>query len=316
MAEVVNWTWKMVGDQVDRIGQGIKDLCSPTGYYSKRKNTLSIYPIPNGGIPVGVAIIGNWFLKHFSPLETPTLSIVENPKDADIFIDDIIDSGKTKQHYLRKYGTYLPFFALVDKTGGNNAWVVFPWERMAKEDGPQDNIRRIIQFIGDDPQRAGLLETPDRVVRSYSEIFAGYNQDPATVIKTFDEPASDEMVIARGLEFYSVCEHHMQPFFGSADIAYIPKDGKVIGVSKLARILDIFSRRLQIQERLTKQITTALDDHLQPMGSACRISAKHFCMMCRGVNKQHSQMITSSLTGVFREKPEARAEFLSLIRGD
>lgn len=178
----------------------------------------------------------------------------------------------------------------------------------------ENQVRQLLQFIGDDPGREGLLETPARVVRSYGEIFAGYKADPASVFKVFEDGACDEMVLVRNAEFYSCCEHHMQPFFGKAHIAYIP-DGKVIGVSKLVRLLEVFARRLQIQERICQQVTAALDEHLKPLGSACILEAKHFCMTCRGVNKQHSEMVTSSLTGVFRSKLEARQELLTLIRG-
>ena len=191
--------------------------------------------------------------------------------------------------------------------------MAFPWERMGKREGPEDNIRRLLQYIGEDVEREGLQETPSRVVKSFEEIYAGYNQNPEDVIKTFAEGACDEMVIAKDIEFFSNCEHHMLPFFGRAHIAYIPNK-RVIGVSKMARLLDIFARRLQIQERLTQQVTDAMDEHLNPLGSACVLVASHQCMTCRGVEKQHSKMITSSLTGVFRKKPEVRQEFMQFIK--
>ena len=175
-------------------------------------------------------------------------------------------------------------------------------------------VRSLLAYLGDDPDREGLQDTPDRVVRSYAELFSGYGVNPADVFKVFEDGACDEMVVLRNCEFWSCCEHHMQPFFGKAHIAYVPK-GKVAGISKLARVLDIYARRLQIQERLTCQVTRALDENLKPLGSACVIEATHFCMVCRGVQKQHSTLITSSLTGVFRDRPEVRAEFLNLVRG-
>lgn len=173
-------------------------------------------------------------------------------------------------------------------------------------------IETLLRFIGDDPTREGLKETPLRVMKSYQELFSGYAQDPAAVLKVFEDGACDEMVVLRNMEFFSTCEHHMLPFFGKAHVAYIP-NGRVIGISKLARILEIYSRRLQVQERLTEQITKALDEHLKPKGSACVLEARHFCMICRGVQKQNSEMVTSSLTGVFR-KPEVRAEFFHLVK--
>lgn len=172
-------------------------------------------------------------------------------------------------------------------------------------------IRTVLQFIGEDPTREGLQETPSRVLKSYREIFGGYGVDPASVFKVFEDGACDEMVVLKDIEFWSTCEHHIQPFYGKAHIAYIP-NGKVIGVSKLARLLDVFSRRLQIQERICQQVTEALMEHLQPKGAACVLEARHLCMTCRGVGKQNSVMVTSSLKGEFL-LPEVRQEFLSFI---
>lgn len=173
----------------------------------------------------------------------------------------------------------------------------------------RDCVRALLSFIGEDVNREGLKDTPGRVVTAYSELFSGYKIDPASVFKVFEDGACDQMVILRNVEFYSTCEHHMLPFTGKAHIAYLPK-GKVVGISKLARLLEVFARRLQIQERIGQQMTEALDKYLQPLGSACVIEAVHSCMTCRGVNKQHSEMVTSSLTGEFL-KAEVRSEFLT-----
>jgi GTP cyclohydrolase I len=175
----------------------------------------------------------------------------------------------------------------------------------------EEVVKDLIRLIGDDPTRPGLLETPSRVYRSWGELFAGYRFDPKYVFKCFEEPA-DEMVVIKDVEFYSTCEHHMLPFFGKAHIAYIP-NGRVIGASKLPRLLDGFSRRLQIQERICTQVTAAMDKYLEPLGSACRIEARHLCMCARGVRKQHSAMVTTSLTGVFKDDPKARAEWLATV---
>lgn len=173
-------------------------------------------------------------------------------------------------------------------------------------------IEHIIKAIGDDPVREGLLETPRRVVASWGQLYSGYKQNPEDVFKVFADGACDEMVLLRNIEFFSTCEHHMLPFIGVAHIAYVP-NGKVIGVSKLARLLDVFARRLQIQERIGLQVTGALDMHLQPKGAACILRARHLCMACRGVNKQNADMVTSSITGILKTSPAARAELLSLI---
>jgi len=172
------------------------------------------------------------------------------------------------------------------------------------------SLTNVISYIGEDPTRDGLLETPKRVLASYDELFSGYKQNPADHMKTFKDNC-DEMVVLKDVEFFSTCEHHMLPFFGVAHIAYIPK-GNVIGISKLARILEVFSRRMQIQERICQQVTQCLNDYLDPRGSACILEAKHFCMTCRGVSKQSSTMLTSSLTGAFK-LPEVRQELLALI---
>lgn len=174
-------------------------------------------------------------------------------------------------------------------------------------------IRNILVCIGEDATREGLIDTPSRVAKSYKELFSGYHQDPSLLMKVFDDGACDEMVVVRDLEFWSFCEHHMLPFFGKAHIGYLP-NGRIIGVSKLGRLLDVFSKRLQVQERLTTDITSSLDMHLKPRGSACVVEAKHLCMVCRGVRKQSATMITSSLTGAFKSDQATRSEFFNLIR--
>ena len=273
----------------------------------KKHTPITAYPIPTGGIFAAQAVVAAAAACRI------TVRLTENPYDADIYIDDLVDSGDTRNQIFKQYGRK-PFYAFYFKKEENiKQWIRFPWERESDEFGPETNIRRIIEYIGDDSSREGLIETPRRVAKSYQHLFSGYNQDPEHLFKIFEDGACDEMVVLRGIEFWSFCEHHMLPFFGRAHIAYIP-NGKVIGVSKLARILECFSRRLQIQERLTEQITDALDKHLQPKGSACVLEAKHLCMVMRGVQKQQADMITSSLTGAFRENSNVRSEFFSLIK--
>ena len=263
------------------------------------KKGKCIYGVPRGGMIVA------GFLKHAKN--------VPIPEQADIILDDIIDSGRTRDQYKTLFPNK-PFVALIDKTGvqANVGWVVFPWEK-DEVASAEDIIIRQLQYIGEDPTREGLLETPARVIRSWDELYAGYKQDPTTILKSFTDGACDEMVLLKDIEFYSTCEHHMLPFFGKAHIAYIP-DGRVVGISKLARLLEVFARRLQIQERLGQQVTSALNQQLKPKGTACILEAQHFCMTSRGVQKQDSIMVTSSLTGVFRDKPEARAELMMLLK--
>ena len=175
-------------------------------------------------------------------------------------------------------------------------------------------VRRQLELIGESPEREGLLKTPGRVARSMAFLTQGYAQDARTVIgdAMFAEEQSN-MILVRDIELYSMCEHHMLPFFGKAHIAYIP-DGKIVGLSKLARVVDIFSRRLQVQERLTVEIAQALTDVLKPRGVGVVIEAAHLCMMMRGVQKQNSTTVTSAVLGSFRDDPKTRDEFLRLIQ--
>ena len=173
-------------------------------------------------------------------------------------------------------------------------------------------IKQILFEIGEDPSREGLQDTPKRVVKSWKELYAGYNQKPEDFLTVFESDGYDQIVLLDNIELYSVCEHHMLPFHGVAHVAYIP-DGKIVGISKLARIVDMYSKRLQNQERITQQVTEALMIHLKPKGAACIIEAKHMCMCARGVGKQNSVMKTSSMKGAFFDNPEARAELMGLI---
>jgi GTP cyclohydrolase I len=174
----------------------------------------------------------------------------------------------------------------------------------------------ILEAIGEDVNREGLLRTPERVARSYEELLSGYRMDPRALINeaVFDV-AYDEMVIVRDIEFYSMCEHHMLPFMGRAHVAYVPSD-KVIGLSKIPRIVDLFSKRLQVQERMTTQVAEYIDYVLQPQGVAVVVEGLHMCMMLRGVKKHDARMTTSSMLGVFRDEITTRMEFLdSISRG-
>ena len=178
----------------------------------------------------------------------------------------------------------------------------------------ENAVRDILEAIGEDPQREGLLETPARVARMYAEIVAGQDAHPTRHLKLFDENKNDEMVVVRDIPLYSMCEHHLIPFMGKAHIAYIPQDGKVIGLSKLARIVDCFARRPQLQERLTAQVADFLDEHLHPLGVAVVIEAQHLCMTMRGARAAGSQTRTSALRGVMRSDARTRAEALAMLK--
>ena len=174
-------------------------------------------------------------------------------------------------------------------------------------------VREMLVRLGEDPEREGLLRTPERVHHAFEFLTKGYQQDPDTMLKNALFTVSyDEMVIVKDVEVFSLCEHHMLPFFGKVHVAYIP-NGKVIGLSKIPRLIEIFSRRLQIQERLTTQIAETIQKAIQPQGVGVVIEARHLCMMMRGVEKQHCAAVTSSMLGCFRDEQETRTEFLSLI---
>lgn len=178
----------------------------------------------------------------------------------------------------------------------------------------EEAVRTLILWAGDDPDREGLLKTPERVVRSYGEFFAGYDQDPEEVLQTtFSEVEGyDEMVLVRDIPFMSHCEHHMVPFIGKAHVAYLP-DTRVVGISKLARVVEIYARRLQIQEKLTVQVADTINRVLQPKGVAVVFDAQHQCMTMRGVHKPGAGTVTSRMLGAFRHKEATRKEFLALI---
>lgn len=175
-------------------------------------------------------------------------------------------------------------------------------------------IAELIKSLGEDLTREGLKDTPKRASEAWNHLFSGYGKKPEDVLTVFDNEGYDEMILVKDIEFYSTCEHHVQAFFGKAHVAYIPKD-KIIGLSKIPRLVEIFARRLQNQERLTTQIAEALEGLLAPKGVAVVLEAKHFCMMARGVEKQMSEVITSTLKGLFKERPATREEFLRLIKG-
>jgi len=259
-----------------------------------------IYGVPSGGL-MACALLKK-------------ATVVTDPSLATLILDDVIDSGKTKEFYYNNFRN-VPFYALCNKKVDKElGWIVFPWEHVHPKAfmDIEDNITRLLQYIEDDPTREGLIDTPKRVIKSYSELFAGYSQNVEAIFTVFESDGYDQIVLLKSVELYSMCEHHMLPFFGKAHIAYIP-DKKIVGISKLARLLEIYARRLQIQERIGDQVTAAIMKYLEPKGAACIIEAKHTCMCMRGVNKQNSIMTTSSLTGIFLTDNGAKNELIQLI---
>lgn len=271
----------------------------------KKRGGLNVYGVPGGGVPVAYLLASLY-----------NLGVTDDLAKAAIIVDDIVCSGKTKarviQEALRNENAD-PFYfdALLPEPEVGN-WYVFPWEA-SPTDSAEDVPLRMLQYIGEDPRRDGLIDTPKRIVKSWDFLFKGYHVEVSSLFTTFENDGDyDQMVILKDIEFYSMCEHHALPFFGKVHIAYLPGE-KIVGVSKLARVVEAYSRRLQVQERLTEQIASALETHLKPKGVAVYIEAQHLCMVARGVQKQNSVMVTSSLKGHFRQD-ESRMEFLLLSR--
>lgn len=173
-------------------------------------------------------------------------------------------------------------------------------------------VSNLIKALGEHVGREGLIKTPHRVSRAFEKVFSGYSKNPSEILTTFGAKGYDEMIVVKNIEFYSTCEHHLLPFFGKAHIGYIPKD-RIIGLSKIPRLVEIFSRRMQNQERLTVEIAKALHGLLKPKGVGVVLEAKHLCMMARGVEKQGSEVVTSAMLGLFKREMNTRAEFLKLI---
>lgn len=284
----------------------VRLLANKTALQIVRKfatNRVSVYAIPRGGVPAAYAV-GNFI----------SVNLVETPELADCYIDDIIDSGDTADKWQQRRN--IPFFSLIDKRDSEyrGQYVVFPWEE--NEEGSfGDNVTRLLQYVGEDPKRGGLLETPNRVAKAWKDWTSGYGQDIASILKVFEDGGEgyDQMVTVKDIPIYSHCEHHLAAIFGTATISYIP-NGKIVGLSKLSRVADVFARRLQVQERLTNQIANALWEHLQPKGVGVVIKARHMCMESRGVCQQGHHTITTALRGAMLDEPATRAEFLNLAR--
>lgn len=271
-----NITWQQV---YYRLNEVTKNLNKDTKYY---------------GVPRGGQIVAGM-----------TGNAVDKIEDADVIIDDLIDSGATLERYK---DSGKPFLALIDKRIElEGEWLVFPWEN--EEGNVEDNVRRLLQYFGEDVNREGLQETPKRFVKFFKEFLS----PPEWNCTTFEGEGYDEMIVQTNIPFHSLCEHHIAPFFGTGTIAYIPNK-RIVGLSKLARTLETYSRRLQNQERITIQVAEFLWKELEPKGVAVQITAKHMCMEMRGVKKHDTHTTTTKLLGVFKEDSSARNEFLNCIK--
>lgn len=281
-----------------------------------RRNPFAtaVYGVPRGGVAVA-ALTG---LPIYTPpwaSVTPDRLAAEAP-DGLLVVDDLVDSGRTAEPYVsaglrfdamfRKPTSPPEYAPLAEPAEG---WITFPWEN---ETGPEDAVVRLLQWIGEDPSREGLVDTPRRVVKAFHEMTAGLRQDPYSVLGTVFNESSDEMVVVRGIRFSSMCEHHLLPFTGTAAVGYVPRE-RVIGLSKIPRLVEVFAKRPQVQERMTNQIAETLIAALDPKGVGVVVKAHHSCMGCRGVRQPDAEMITSSMLGCMRHDPAARQELLRLM---
>lgn len=280
----------------------------------RNPQAVAVYGVPRGGIPVA-AYTG---LPLIAPAEGAiTLDVLANyDRDTLLIVDDLADSGATLAPFvaegyrvdtlLRKPHTPANIAPNADEVSG---WVHFPWEQ---ERGPEDAVVRLLEWIGENPSREGLLDTPKRVVKAFREMTAGIHVEPRSVLGTVFNETSDQMVVVRGIRFSSMCEHHLLPFTGTAAVGYVP-DGRVIGLSKIPRLVEVFAKRPQVQERMTNQIAQALMDHLTPKGVGVVVKAHHSCMGCRGVRQPDAEMITSCVLGCMKDEPASRAELMEFI---
>jgi len=292
-----------------------KDVdCLVTQIKESKIAFTGIYGIPKGGVPLAIALSNK--------LDIPLVNCLNGLQPLVLVVDDLIDTGRTLYEYVNGgFHTAVlhrkPHSPIYDKNFCaeliSNEWVDYFWEDNSGNANAQEIPTRLLEYIGEDPTREGLVETPKRFIKAWDKLTEGYSQKVEDIIKVFDGNGYNQIVLLKDIELYSMCEHHLLPFWGKAHVAYIPGK-KVLGISKLARLIELYSRRLQIQERLGDQVVKALMDHVQPKGAACIIEAAHLCMRMRGVQKQNSVMVTSSLDGVFMKDIKAREELMRLIR--
>tara|TARA_Y100000401_G_scaffold23676_2_gene16234 strand:+ start:7162 stop:8034 length:873 start_codon:yes stop_codon:yes gene_type:complete len=279
-------SWSMIYNAIDDLLNSLED--------KKHK----VYGIPRGG-QVVAGMLGFCNEK---------IELVDDPEKADIIVDDLIDSGTTYEKWKKKYPNK-DYRFLFDKRNKKymNTWLVYPWEETGTKD-VEENVIRLLEYFGQDANREGLKETPKRYIKFWNEFLS----PPEWNCTTFSAEGYDQMIVQSNIPFYSVCEHHLAPFFGEGHIAYIPNK-KIVGLSKLARTLETYSRRLQNQERITNDVADYLMEKLDAKGVGCVLKAKHMCMEMRGVKKHDTYTTTSALRGIFNEQ-DVKEEFFKLIK--
>lgn len=288
----------MIQISYDKLAADTKKLAA--NLVDIAKDYDSIYGVPRGGVPIAI------MLGH-----EMGLPLVDTVGDKTLVVDDLVDSGKTMEQY--KDHTFVALYAkahspeaLVVEVFNSDDWLEFPYE--ATNEDAEENFRRILEFLGEDPTREGLVETPKR----YLKFMRQFLEKEDFNFTVFDGEGYDEMIIQKDIPFFSLCEHHIAPFFGTATVAYIP-DQKIVGLSKLARTVQHYAKNLQNQERITSQVAERLQKELNPLGVAVTLKARHFCMEMRGVKTHDVHTVTTKLIGAFKDKPDTKAEFLSNV---
>lgn len=275
-----------------------------------------VYGIPRGGLPVAGFTGLTMICPPCHETLTPDYLASMYGTEELLVVDDLADSGKTLAPFVaagfrtdalfRKPHTPPHIAPNAEEVTG---WVKFPWENEA---GPEDAVVRLLEWVGEDPNREGLADTPARVVKAFREMTSGLSVCPSSVLGTVFNETSDNMVVVKGIRFSSLCEHHLLPFIGTAAVGYVP-DGRVIGLSKIPRLVEVFARRPQVQERMTNQIAQALMTHLAPRGVGVVVRAHHSCMGCRGVRQPDAEMVTSCILGCMKKDAAARSELLRFV---
>ncbi len=272
-------------------------------------NWHGVYGIPTGGCFVAIELS-----------KVLGIPLLDKPDHNTLIVDDLVDSGATMERYREAYcratlyrkphTPRLEGMSLVHSIREIDGWIKFPWEA---EHGPEDAVVRLLEWIGENPKRDGLLDTPKRVLKAMREMTEGLREEPELILERRFDLDHDEMVILKDIAFTSICEHHLLPFSGTAAVAYVPNGGKVVGLSKLARLVLCYAKRPQVQERMAGQIADDLVKYLEPVGAACVLKAEHSCMACRGVKLSGASFVTSALRGVLKTDVAARAELMALI---
>ncbi len=295
MSEQIVITW-------DRFHSDCRQLADR---YRRLAKVTKVYGVPTGGCFVAQQLIAR----------DDCFRMVGSAMEADLIVDDLVDSGRTMDQYkgaFVKAAVYRkPWSPQVDATVATiDGWIKLPWET---DHGPEDAVVRLLQYIGEDPRRDGLKDTPKRVLKAMREMTEGLREDPAQILERRFELGHDELVVLRDIPFNSICEHHLLGFTGTAAVAYVPNGSQVVGLSKLARLVLCFAKRPQVQERMAGQIVDSVMKHLEPAGAACVIKAGHSCLACRGAKLPGAQFVTSALRGVLKTDVSARAELMALI---